>query len=191
MILYNQKKTLLFASAVFVSVWILSPALYGQRERISSDGSQSVRSKEVAIPATQSNQTHRTTTSAQFKRFKGILLTNNTLGIVSVNSNESLGTVLCRLYYDEFEPKFVDPLFAEKHVRISADEFALAFLLIKTQVVMDKYPDGISLAITRSSVTANGSVRSYEQILSSLFGDKNRAKKAVRDARKELESFVG
>jgi hypothetical protein len=186
-IIMNEK---LFLIIMLCFLTIISPEnAFSQRERITSDSSQSIRSTNDSISSRQSKK-KSPSASEQFKKFKGILPSNNSFGLMSMGLSESFGTVLCRLYKDKFESRFSDTVFADNHIKISADDFALAFLLVENNEVKKEFGDGLDLAIARATVNSDGSVRTFEQILRKLFPDKVVVKTVVEDARKRLKEYV-
>lgn len=174
-----------FTVLTFLFIFLFSGNLLAQRERISADGKQSVRSRDETPRERQNVKDEAEPIVLEFARFTG-----NISNVRSARSgNASLGTVLCDAYQTEFQPMFQDATFAKTHFPLSPEQFAIAFLLYADNPeVKDKYTSDMALAVERATVQVGKSPKSFEEILveRGVF-DKSRAKASVKAAEKRLK----
>lgn len=176
-----------------VLLLIASTNLSAQTERITTDASQAVPNTEDTPNNRQLPKGRVRSADEQFKRFKGILPSNNKMGIMTVGGGEAFGTTLCRIYTEEFETQFSDANFSKTHFKLSADEFALAYILFNDSKIQSAFKTPLELANERASVKVGGTEKSYEQILvdRKIYGNKSEVKQVIKNARKELEQYAG
>lgn len=179
-----------FPIAAFLLVFVLSTGGFAQAERISADASQSVSADDTPRPR-EAPRGRTRTTAEQFQQIRAIPSATNKLNILSARGSEPYGVTLCREYQENFEPQFNDRKFANKHIKLSADEFALAFILFENDEVNPKFPSALALAFERAEIEAGRTERTYEKILTDKVfnGDKSRAKQALKAAREELKTY--
>jgi hypothetical protein len=155
-----------------------------QRERIGSDASRSIRSRddrpEQSTPARQSSQV----SASQFSRLNAIR--PNSLSIDGTSSTDPPVVQICAKYQGEFLPMLEVPTFAEKHVDRGPEELAIAYFLFSDNPkVREHYKTGMDLYVERTKVIPRS--RSYVQILVETgVLEKPAAKEAVSSAERKL-----
>jgi hypothetical protein len=174
-----------FTVLTFLFIFLFSGNLLAQRERISADGKQSVRSRDETPRERQNVKDDAEPVAQEFARFTG-----NISNVRAAKSgNAALGTILCDAYQSEFQPMFQDATFAKSHFPLNADQFAIAFLLFADNPeVRAVFNTDMDLAVARAAVQVGKSPKSFEEILveRGIF-DKSRAKAAVKAAEKRAK----